>query len=575
MKLFSLVTILFVLGTHTLSAQNTNAPSIGNEFEQLLGKEKSRSTQTNIPSQIDQTIYERAVNPETYICGPGDMLALTTTMPVKVQYFIPISADGSLIIPEFGGIPLMGKTIKEAEVEIFSFLGKKYPLVKGSVALFKPRAIYVSITGEVESPGVYTLHAATPVSIALMLANTKSEQSSKGASSFATPSSKDPGYRQKIAKEFLGEEERTPKTKRNIFLRRADGSVSNVDLLKYAAMREEKCNPFLREGDEIIVPVRSNVQPTIGIYGAVKNPGEFDFVPGDDVALLVRIAFGVNAELHPTEAEMIRTTSEGVQKSMKLDVTNLEKDHTPLEPGDKIFVRAKSQRISSGRVAIKGEVKNPGVYSIKPSGITLLEAVRMAGGFSEHAFPTLTEMYRRQLSSDGNFIDLDREYSRNLRLSLLTLEDTLSYRLESRLREGMVSVDYHKLFTRNDASADVPVLDGDVIVVPRNTMSVEVVGMVVNGGFVQWKKEYELKDYIRSVGGFVDDASTGRIRVIKGNTRAWLDPDDTDIEPGDIIWVPRHPQIRSITTVELVGVIGSIMAGVAGVASLVIQVLRK
>jgi hypothetical protein len=184
-------------------------------------------------------------------------------------------------------------------------------------------------------------------------------------------------------------------------------------------------------------------------------------------------------------------------------------------------------------------------------------------------------MYRPQLGPDGNAVDLDREYGRNLRLSLLTLEDTLSYRLESRMREGAVSVDFHRLFGAGDMKADIPVNDGDLLIVPRNTMSVQVLGMVANGGYVPWVKDEKLDYYIARAGGYLEDASTSRVRVVKANTRAWMEPGDTRIEPGDIIWVSRNPQVRASNTSEVLGVLASIIAGVAGIASLMIQVLRK
>jgi hypothetical protein len=47
--------------------------------------------------------------------------------------------------------------------------------------------------------------------------------------------------------------------------------------------------------------------------------------------------------------------------------------------------------------------------------------------------------------------------------------------------------------------------------------------------------------YIRKAGGFADQARSGDVKVIKSNTKQWLDPGQTTIDPGDYVWVPREP----------------------------------
>jgi polysaccharide biosynthesis/export protein len=220
-------------------------------------------------------------------------------------------------------------------------------------------------------------------------------------------------------------------------------------------------------------------------------------------------------------------------------------------------------------------VLSPGVYPINPGKTKLSEVIAMTGGFAADAYPSLAEMYRPQAGSDGNLIDPDREYVRNLRLSILTMEDTLTYRTEARAREGIVSVDFYKLFVKGDNSADVPVFDGDIIIIPKNTMTVQVIGMVVNGGYVPWKQGAKLDYYIAKTNGYLEDASKSRVRVLKGNTRAWLEPEETEIEPGDLIWVHRNPQIRASNSTEVLAMLASVIAALAGIASLVISVLRK
>ncbi len=565
-----LLTLLFPLKMFS----QTTSP-VDSDLSKLFEKSKAGIEGLTSAASFEKIPLERAVNPVTYICGAGDVISLNIVMPYNAQITLPISTDGIFSIPRVGAVQLQGKTLKNAEKEILSSLNRRYPNAQASISLYRPRFIYVTVTGDVENPGLYTITSATPVSVAINLANTKDDKAVTSTQPFKPTEQKPKGYYTNLSKQFFGDNLRTHRSYRHIYIQRSSGVVESVDLVKYYATRDEKYNPLLREGDEIVVPVRDIAAPTIGVYGAINKPCEYEYVVGDDIATLIKLGLGLNQELHPTSAELVRQSKDGLDEKIQINIDGIENNTTALLPGDRIIIKGNPVRASTGKVAVKGEVITTGVFPIAPGKTLLSEVMKMTGGFTPDAYPAMSEMYRMQINSDGTPIDLDREYARNLHLSLLTLEDTLSYRLESRLREGFVSVDFYKLFELHDQSADVPLFDGDVIIVPRNTMTVQVLGMVANGGYMPWKKDASLDYYIKRANGYLEDASKSRVRIIKANTRAWLDPDDTSIEPGDIIWVHRNPQVRASNTVEVLGVIASVVAGVAGITSLAIQVLRK
>jgi len=58
---------------------------------------------------------------------------------------------------------------------------------------------------------------------------------------------------------------------------------------------------------------------------------------------------------------------------------------------------------------------------------------------------------------------------------------------------------------------------------------------------VTFVKGEKYKYYIAKTGGLTDDAVSGDIRIIKGNSKQWLKPDETTVEEGDYIWVPKEP----------------------------------
>jgi len=135
-------------------------------------------------------------------------------------------------------------------------------------------------------------------------------------------------------------------------------------------------------------------------------------------------------------------------------------------------------------------------------------------------------------------------------------------------------VDFHRLFVKGDGTANVTLRDGDILLVPRNTGTVYVYGQVQSGGFVPWREGMDFDDFIARAGGFGESADDDRAAVIKGNTRAWVHPDDAVIEPGDMIYVPHEPLVRLSTTTDILAVAAAIVGGLAGVAGLVISVTR-
>jgi protein involved in polysaccharide export with SLBB domain len=233
------------------------------------------------------------------------------------------------------------------------------------------------------------------------------------------------------------------------------------------------------------------------------------------------------------------------------------------------------QRDVSGSAAIDGQVRAPGVYPIVPGTSTLLDLVEMAGGFTADAWPSLGELYRRRIGTDGMPVESDREKVLNFHMSNLAIEDTLHWGISEQTNEGRVAVDFHRLFAQRDSAANVTLEDGDIFLVPRNTGTVYVYGQVNNPGFIPWERGRDFDWYIARAGGFGESATTDRARIIKGNTRAWMEAGDTEIEPGDMIYVPHEPMVRIATTTDILAVVAAIVGGLAGVTSLIITIMNQ
>ena len=498
----------------------------------------------------DAVPVARTVEPALYVMGAGDLVALALTQPLNVESVLPVSADGHLVVPKLGAVRVAGLTLAAAKDAVFAALQKKFSIVDGSMSLAQPRAIIVRVTGAVKSPGLLQVTAATPVSVAVELADAEKQESTMSplAQLQGQTGSSAPSYRERLGSRYFGAMERETRALRRIVVQHADGSVSRADLTLYEATRDGRLDPLLREGDVIVVPQREIGAPTVAVLGAVQRPGVFEYKPGDRVADLLRMGFGLDPLKTATAAELV--SASGAKK--KIDLSAVAGDDTPLQPGDRLFVYAESPRADGGAAAADGMLAKPGVYPIEPGRTTLTQLVEMAGRFPEDA----------------------RERDRNFAKSPLSMEDTLYWSLSSRLREGRVAVDFRRLFAQGDRTADVTLEDGDILLVPRNTRTVYVWGQLRNSGFIPWTAGKDYHWYVAQAGGLGESADESRAAVIKGGTRAWVDPDDATIEPGDQIHVPHEPLVRIASTSEILAVAAAIVGGLAGVAGLVISVLR-
>ncbi len=574
MKYFVTILPLAVLVAWIQSSSAQVGPGEESSMQLLLGGGEKSKTETVRQPVGEQIPFSRTIDPDYYTCGPGDQMALVLTKPFNLTTPLVVSADGSLLIPRIGAVKVAGLTLSTARTTVFSKLREKYHDVQGTLSLLQSRPILVQVVGQVKSPGMMNITAGTPVSVALMLADIEPETKATPGFSPPAPGASDAGYRARLARRYFGTNESDQRSLRRITVRHTDGTTDRADLVRFLATNDPAFDPFLREGDVVVVPSRQQNAPAIGIFGAVRNPGSFEFLPGDKLSDLVKMGFGLRHDMDITGATLFRSNGENVPLSVDDLMQEKLIPDISLQPGDQLIVFSNLARASMGSVAIDGEVHSPGVFPVVPGVTRLTEVVKSAGGFTDNAWPSLCELYRRQIGIDGTPLDLDREAALNFQRSNLYIEDTLHWRNDSRVREGKVAVDFHKLFVLHDSTADITLEDGDILLVPRNTGTVYVFGQVNNPGFIPFVEGKDFDWYIEQAKGYAEEASTGRARIIKANTRAWMDPDDTVIEPGDMIFVPHKPLIRLSTTSDILSVAASIIGAVTGITSLVIAVLR-
>jgi polysaccharide biosynthesis/export protein len=572
------IALILMLSSASVFAQVTGPATSGPSLP------TGGTLERNLPNfDASAMITDGPVDPAEYRLGPGDMLQLrvwTSTEPSVMQ----VSIDQKLLVPRLGEFDARNKTLAQMAQEIEEEASHSYTKRAGStknitsVSLVQPRRLLVTVKGEVESPGVYSLTSATRAALAVELAR-KADTKSVNISD---PSILREMDRQKREKEkirpYFGGTEDKKYSERYVIVTHSDGKSDRVDLIRYQATRDSRYCPLLREGDVIYVPFRREVEGSVALFGAVRAPGSYEFVEGDSLVGMIANAYGATPNADLTKVEVTRMSANG--ESFVTDMYNVanalpgSSQDVKLQSGDRIFVRERTDIRELSRVIVKGEVLRPGVYPITRTSTKLSDIIKQAGGVTEYAH--LGGAYvSRPLESQQEGVTREEEQMRLWRLANLGVEDTANFRVQTMVRTGDVKVDMERLLKEGDQSADVLLRDGDMVVIPTAPNTVYVWGYVGRMGYVPYVDGAQLDHYISAAGGYAPGAVASDTRVIKAQTKQWMEPDETTIQPGDEIYIPKEGDYSEDYSLRVIGSVSQIVGMLVSVTSLIIALSRK
>jgi protein involved in polysaccharide export with SLBB domain len=329
---------------------------------------------------------------------------------------------------------------------------------------------------------------------------------------------------------------------RNIEIRRTDGSLrGKADLIRYLAAGEVSANPVVEAGDVVVVPP---VRKFVTISGAVANPGKIEFVEGDSLSTIIRLAHGLSAPATTDSVEISRFLPDNPTRATRMAV-NYQSGVNPLiQDGDVIFIRSISEYHVPRIVSIGGEVRYPGRYAIDLGETRISDVLNRAGGVLPTGSLEESGLIRRVgVGSWESEPELIRLQSMGALSSERVTQDEYNYfiaRMRQLGRTTMV-VDFKKLMN-GDAAQDILLRDEDSIFVPRARGYVNVSGSVNNQGNVNMIEGGTYLDYIAKAGGFTSSADASEVRIINARTSSYIDPTSDkryQIGPGDIIVVPN------------------------------------
>lgn len=563
-----LLLVLLVVLPFSLSAQTVTSGSRSQEEQSILKRTETANPLSNLSRDLPPV--ERPVDANLYRMGPNDQLILSLPLMEPGEFPLVVSIDNTLLLPRgFALVNVEGMTLARLRQTVDSlFRARSSSYRNVGLSLVRPRSIYVNVSGNVLSPGRLVLTAADRVTTAIDIANTVSED---------VPTEQ----REALLKQRMRMNKQDgldygglaggAMPQRWVTLRHNDGTSERVDLIRYRALGNQADNPTLREGDEVIVHSFDPSTARIAVSGAVNSPMMIPYSAGDNALLLARLGSGARSGTGAETAYISRVSSAGLER-IEVNLTDTAAlAAITLMPGDQLVVEMGSAAVTGGRgtgvVAVIGEVMRPSTYPVIPGTTRLSEVIQQAGGFTSDA--ALNGAYIRR-PGDG------RTYRRDLRhadpgaviaTSTLTLDDTTRMKHDMADQFDRVAADFVAIFEGGNRAKDVPLENGDEIVVPATPRQVFVRGRVTFPGWVPYMPGSDFETYVELAGGFTDAAVPGRAQVLKYGTGIWEDPSDTRILPGDEIYIPGERDVPARTSLEVASTIISITSGIVALVS--------
>ena len=314
----------------------------------------------------------------------------------------------------------------------------------------------------------------------------------------------------------------------------------------------------LDDGDSIAVDSVGRLEQSyyVSIDGMVAKPGLYPWRTGMSLRDLVRAARGpkLGADLQQAEiarlpapaqrkpGELASTVRVPLDSSYLLNHDSLvgpKDQEVPLQPYDNVLILKQPDFAMQRTVVIAGEVRSPGVYSLRSKDDRLADLIDRAGGLTQQAYPQGIRFVRMSESV------------------------------------GRVDVDLPHAMKDRKSGSNVVLQAGDSIIIPEYQPSVKVTGAVNSPGSVLWKEGADAMYYVSAAGGVTDKAEEDHtsVRLPNGEVKTrsktlfwtnWPEPG-----PGSEIFVPARTVPPPVSTAPAMwAAIGSITASLVAIVAL-------
>jgi protein involved in polysaccharide export with SLBB domain len=362
-----------------------------------------------------------------------------------------------------------------------------------------------------------------------------------------------------------------------IFRYLLDGKTKIFSVSLSAALEgDPAANILLEPRDRLLIHRSPNaIEPaSVYIQGEVGKPGRYPLSTNMTVADLIRVGGGLKPSADTQLADITRyqwkqqgqLTGEHQPLAISAALSGDPSANLPLSNGDVVTIRQLPGWNDIGAsISVRGEVKHPGAYGIRP-GERLSSVLLRAGGFQSDAYAYGAILQRTQvreleakeqnqmilrvkdLRSNLELLpDTDPKQKQAKEMALQQYQTTLT-QLSSNPPVGRVAIRISGDINRwKNTTADVEVRAGDTLVIPKRPSFVMVSGQVFNPTAVSYRPGKSARWYLSQAGGPTTVADKRAIFVIRADGSVigakeslWSGRSlSAVLQPGDTVVVPE------------------------------------
>jgi protein involved in polysaccharide export with SLBB domain len=335
-------------------------------------------------------------------------------------------------------------------------------------------------------------------------------------------------------------------------------------------------NILLQPRDRLLIHRNPDaIEPaTVYIQGEVGKPGRYPLTTNMRVGDLIRVGGGLKPSADTQAADLTqyqysdqsKLTGQHEVVALSAALAGDSNSNATLHNGDVLTIRQLPGWNDLGAsIALKGELKHPGTYGIRP-GERLSSVLERAGGFQPNAYPYGAVLQRVQvremeLRSQDEVILRVKDAQSSLELlpdtdprekqakltAIQQWQSTLD-QLSSNPPLGRVTIRITSRIERwKNTSVDVEVRAGDVLVIPKRPSYIMVTGQVFNPTAVSFRPGKGANWYLGQSGGPTQLANKKAIFVIRADgsvigtkNNLWSGESlSATLQPGDTVVVPE------------------------------------
>jgi len=440
-------------------------------------------------------------NPQ-YKIQPGDQVQVHLFGTVVQDMAQTVDPQGNIFLPEIGPIPVQGVAAGDLTQAIQERVRQTYPsdTVQVYASIGEANAVGIFVTGFVAQPGRHLGSPAESILDYLVRAGGILE----GSGSY-----------------------------RDVAIKRDGQVIARADL--YDFLLDGDLPPVtLEEGDTIVVGAQHSV---VKAGGDARNQAVFEFpqakasMTGQDLVNLTRPLPNVNNVF-------VSGTRKGVPMSEYLTL----QEFSSFRLGDQDRVEFQQDSMAP-EIAVHLEGVYEGQSTFVVSKYTTLHQLLEHIPINPSATNIAAVHLRRTSVAEQQRLALSSALDR-LQRSVLTAVVQTTGEASIRSAEAQMVLQFidrvrgvkpdGTLVVANEKGeiSDIPLEDGDVVVIPGRSSTVLVAGEVLAPQTVVWRPDLKAEDYIAYAGSFTDRADHSRYLLQKPNGTILL-TSNPQIEPGD------------------------------------------